>query len=147
MSQSEPAGRTEARDIFEVGARTHRRTALSELRGELEIATVPQVAETFGGLAPEADRVRHIVLDLRGLTFMDASGVHELIRQNDHARQNRHNLAVIQGRKPIQRLLALTAVDEILVLVDDPEDLAPPSPARASQHTGVSSAAKPPDRR
>ena len=147
MSQPEPAGRTEARDIFEVEARTHRRTALIELRGELDIATVPQVAQAFDGLAPEADRVRHIVLDLRGLTFMDASGVHELIRQNDHARQNRHNLAVIRGRKPIQRLLSLTAVDEILVLVDDPEDLAPPPPASASQRISASSAAKPRDRR
>jgi anti-anti-sigma regulatory factor len=57
---------------------------------------------------------------------MDASGLHELIRQNNHARQNRHNLAVVRGRKAIDRLLALAALEEILVLVDDPADLAPP---------------------
>ncbi len=64
-----------------------------------------------------------------GLTFMDASGLHELIRQNDYGHRNRHNLAVVRGRKAIQRLLELTAVEEILVMVDDPEDLAPPPPA------------------
>jgi anti-anti-sigma regulatory factor len=63
---------------------------------------------------------------------MDATGLHELIRQNDYARQNRHNLAVVRGRKAIQRLLALTAIEEILVRVDDPEDLVPPPPAPAS---------------
>ena len=78
------------------------------------------------GLAPATDGLRHVVLDLRGLTFMDASGVRELVRQNKFAHENRHNLAVVRGRKAIDRLLALTAVEELLVLVDDPEDLAPP---------------------
>jgi anti-anti-sigma factor len=132
MSQLGPDRHTEAPRLLEVEARTRRRTALIELRGELDIATAPQVAEVLDGLAPDADGVRHVILDLRGLTFMDARGLHEVIRQNDYARQNRHNLAVVRGREAIQRLLALTAVDEILVLVDDPEDLAPPPPASGS---------------
>lgn len=114
-------------EILEVQTRTHRRTALVELRGELDLATVPQVAEVLDGLAPEPGGVRHIVVDLRGLTFMDGSGVRELIRQNEHAGERHHNLAVVRGRKAIDRLLALTALEELLVLVDDPEDLAPPS--------------------
>ena len=128
MSQPEPEPkvREETYDILEVESRTHRRTALVELRGELDIATVSQVAEVLDGLEPNASGVRHVVLDLRGLTFMDASGLHELIRQNDYARQNRHNLAVVRGRKAIERLLELTAVEELLVLVDDPDDLLPP---------------------
>ena len=128
MCPAESDGSTTASDLLEVEARTHRRTALVALRGELDLATAPQVAEVLDGLAPDAEGVRHIVLDLRGLTFMDASGVHELIRQNNHARENRHNLAVVRGRAAIDRLLALTAVEEILVLVDDPADLAPPLP-------------------
>ena len=100
-----------------------------ELRGELDLATVGQVADVLEGLAPDAGGVRHVVLDLRGLTFMDARGLRELIRQNDYAHQNRHNLAIVRGRKAIQRLLALTAVEELLVLVDAPEDLVPPPSA------------------
>jgi anti-anti-sigma factor len=92
----------------------------------LDLATVSRVAEVLDGLEPNAGGVRHVVLDLRGLTFMDASGLHELVRQNDYAHQNRHNLAVVRGRKAIERLLALTAVEELLVLVDAPEDLVPP---------------------
>ena len=55
MSQPEPDGRTKASDILEVEARTHRRTASVELRGELDIASVSEVAEVVDGLAPDAD--------------------------------------------------------------------------------------------
>jgi len=103
-----------------------RRTALVALRGELDLVTVSKVAEVIDGLKLEADGVRHVVLDLRGLTFMDLIGLHELVRQNEYARANRHNLAVVRGTDAITRLLKLTDVEGLLVLVDDPEDLVPP---------------------
>jgi anti-anti-sigma factor len=113
-------------DQLAVEARTHRRTALVALRGELDLVTVSKVAEVLDGLELQADGVRHLVLDLRGLTFMDSSGLHELIKQNEFARSNRHNLAVVRGTDAIQRVLKLTRVEEMLVLVDDPDDLVPP---------------------
>ena len=109
-----------------VKARTHRRTALVALCGELDLLTVSKVAEVLDGLELQADGVRHLVLDLRGLTFMDLPGLHELIKQNEYARANRHNLAVVRGTAAIQRLLKVTGVEELLVLVDDPDDLVPP---------------------
>jgi anti-anti-sigma factor len=112
-----------------VEARKHRRTALVALRGELDIVTVSKVAEVIDGLEPQADGVRHIVLDLRGLTFMDVLGLNELIKQNEYARSNRHNLAIVRGTDEIQRVLKLTGVEELLVLVDDPDDLMPPPQA------------------
>ena len=115
-----------AAEQLAVEARTHRRTALVALRGELDILTVSKVAEVLDGLEPQADGVRHLVLDLRGLTFMDSAGLHELIRQNEFARTNRHNLAVVRGTDAIERLLEVTGVKDHLVLVDDPDDLAPP---------------------
>jgi len=112
-------------DYLEVEARTHRRTALVALRGELDLVTVSKVAQVIEGLEPAARGVRHIVLDLRGLTFIDVLGLHELLKQHQFARNNRHNLAVVRGTPQIQRVLELTGVDEMLVLVDDPEDLVP----------------------
>jgi anti-anti-sigma factor len=115
-----------AAEQLTVEARTSRRTALVALRGELDLVTVSKVAEVLDGLDPRADGVRHVVLDLRGLTFMDMAGLRELIRQNEFARSNRHNLAVVRGTDAIQRVLKLTGVDDMLVLVDDPDDLVPP---------------------
>ena len=129
MASSEPARSFAEQFIDEqlvVEARTHRRTALVALRGELDIVTVSKVAEVIDGLEPQANGVRHIVLDLRGLTFMDVLGLNELIKQNEYARSNRHNLAVVRGTDAIHRVLKLTGVEEQLVLVDDPDDLVPP---------------------
>ena len=124
MSSEQPA--RSVAENFAVEARTRRRTALVALRGELDLFTVSKVAEVLDGLEPRADGVRHIVLDLRGLSFMDVTGLKELMRQNEFARSNRHNLAVVRGTDAIRRVLELTGVEEMLVLVDDPDDLAPP---------------------
>ena len=113
-------------DYLAVEATKHRRTALVALRGELDLVTVSKVADVIDELEPQADGVRHVVLDLRGLTFIDVPALHELVRQHEFARENRHNLAVVRGSGPIQRVLELTGVGQMLVLVDDPEDLAPP---------------------
>jgi anti-anti-sigma factor len=113
-------------DQLAVEARTHRRTALVALRGELDLVTVSKVAEVLDGLELQADKVRHLVLDLRGLTFVNVSGLHKLIKQNEFARSNRHNLAVVRGTPAIDKLLELTGVKEHLVFVDDPGDLVPP---------------------
>jgi anti-anti-sigma factor len=130
VSSPEPAGPSAAEQYgaeqLKIEARTNRRTALVALRGELDLVTVSKVAEVLEGLAPDPDGVRHIVLDLRGLTFMDLDGLRELLKQNEHARTNRHNLAVVRGTEPITRLLKLTDVEDLLVLVEDPEDLVPP---------------------
>ena len=41
---------------------------------------------------------------------------------------HRHNApAAVRGTFPIERLLELTGVEDQLVLVDDPDDLAPPT--------------------
>jgi hypothetical protein len=46
--------------------------------------------------------------------------------QNEYARADRHNLAVVRGTNAINRLPKLTDVEGLVVLVDDPEDLVPP---------------------
>jgi anti-anti-sigma factor len=99
---------------------------LSPCGGELDLVTVSKVAEVLDELDPNAEGVRHLVLDLRGLTFIDLGGMREVLRQDEYARSNRHNLAVVRGTDAIQRVLQLTGVERHLVLVDDPDDLAPP---------------------
>jgi anti-anti-sigma factor len=128
MAPSQPAPRIAPGQLI-VESRRHRRTALVAFRGELDRVTVSKAADVLDGLEPQPDGVRHVVLDLRGLTFMDLGGLRELLRQNEFARSNRHNLAVVRGPSAIERLLKLTGVESKLVLVDDPDDLAPPPPA------------------
>ena len=39
---------------------------------------------------------------------MDSTALHTLLNQSEHARVNRHNLAVVHGTNAIERLLKLT---------------------------------------
>ena len=110
-----------------VRVRTRQRTAVVSLFGELDIASVAQVGDAVDSINLDADGFRHVVLDLRGLTFMDATGIHELIRQSNGADANQHDLTVVRGRASVSRLMRITAVDKRLVLVERPQDLAPPS--------------------
>ena len=128
MSSTEPL----SYELLTIKTKVHRLTALVEVSGELDIATRPLLGDVLDRLEPELepDPVRHIVLDLRRLDFMDLQGVHELIRQAGVAQANQRNFAVVRGRGSVQRLLVMTAAEDLLVLVDDPDDLAPPSAER-----------------
>jgi anti-sigma B factor antagonist len=119
---------TATTELLEVRLRTDRGTVLIEPLGELDIATVPLLADAFDSLADDPQSTQRIVLDLRGLTFMDATGINELLHRNSEAQQNRHSLAVIRGGASINRLITLTAIDQRLAFVDGPEDLRPPLP-------------------
>jgi anti-anti-sigma factor len=125
------AGKKFEVEPFAVQAQQHRRTVMVRMRGELDLATISTLTAVLDGLNPQADGVRHVVLDLRGLTFMGSDGVQMLLQQGAFARTNGHNLAVVQGNDAIQRLLTLTKAEARLVLVEAPEDLIPPDQAWA----------------
>src|SRR4051812_36332823 len=114
MSSPDPNG-TSSQEQLVVEARTRRRTALVALRGKLDLVTVSKVAELIDELRPHADGVRHLVLDLRGLTFMDIPGLRESIRQNEYAGSNHDNLAAVRGTDLMQGALKRTGVEDQLV--------------------------------
>jgi anti-anti-sigma factor len=58
-----------------------------------------------------------VVLDLRGLTFMDSSGVRCLFRADAASRADSDRIEVIPGSEQIQRLLALTRAADRLPFV------------------------------
>jgi anti-anti-sigma factor len=66
-----------------------------------------------------------LVLDLRGLTFMDSTGLRVLVQTDANARRDGQSLQIVRGPAAIDRLLELSGLDEVLPLVDAPP--APPS--------------------
>lgn len=55
-------------------------SAVLELRGELDIATVPRLAQALSVLLDdEVTPVRHVVTDMSALTFADLSGMRPLL--------------------------------------------------------------------
>ena len=92
------------------------------MTGELDIATAPKLEEEVRRL--EAEGRNLIVLDLRGLEFMDSSGLRALLAADARARDRGARLVIVRGDDRIQRVLRITRLDERLEIVDDVETLA-----------------------
>ena len=78
------------------------------LHGELDLATAPQLAAVVDSFDPG----ERIIVDLRGLTFMDCSGVRELMRASAVLEDGLQ--VVCGGDGPVRRLFDLAAVEQML---------------------------------
>jgi anti-anti-sigma factor len=82
------------------------------VEGELDIATAPQLEQVL--CEPEL-QVRLVVLDLRGVAFMDSSGVHAIVDASIRARQADHRLFLLRGSPGVDRVFTLTgSADDVL---------------------------------
>ena len=88
------------------------------LSGELDISNAPRVEEEISRI--EADAPTLVVLDLRGLAFMDSTGLRLIVSADARAREQGRRLAVVKGPEAVQRIFRLTRLDERLDMVDDP---------------------------
>jgi anti-sigma B factor antagonist len=75
------------------------------LAGELDIATTPQLERA---LREPRLQARLVVLDLRGLTFMDSSGVHAIVDASIRARQVGRRVLLLRGPPGVDRVFTLT---------------------------------------
>lgn len=81
------------------------------LAGELDLATAPEADRRLREAQAEAPRV---VLDLDGLTFIDATGLRVLLDASDRATSSGGDLLVRRIRAGVRRLLELTGTEERL---------------------------------
>jgi len=89
---------------------------LVNLRGELDISTGMRLEADLERL--ERERPEVIVLDLRGLDFMDSTGLRIIINADARAREGGRRFVLIRGNDMVQRLLSVTRLDERLEIVD-----------------------------
>ena len=80
------------------------------LTGELDLATATRLDRELDGL-PADD----LVLDMRGVTYLDSTGVSLLLRRDAATRQLGRRLRVIGG-ETVKRVFAITQVDRLLQL-------------------------------
>lgn len=102
------------------------KTARLVLHGELDLSTVDLVRDQLTELQADPAAL-HVILDLRGVSFIDSTGIAMVLTADANARRNGHNFAVVKGPPMVHRVFVLTRMDDHLVMVDDPEDLSSPS--------------------
>jgi anti-sigma B factor antagonist len=93
------------------------------LDGELDLASVPTLEHAVEG-AP-LDGATEVVLDLRGLEFLDSTGLRAILLQDKRSAERGQAFALVRGPEQVQRLMNMTRVDEHLKIVATPEEILP----------------------
>ena len=106
---------------FRVQTHTIGRVTTVTVSGELDLLSSPAFEVELERAAGSDGDV--IVIDLRRLAFMDSTGLHVLVRGHQRARELGRTFAVTRGSEQVDRLLRLTAMTEVMRIVDSPEQL------------------------
>jgi anti-anti-sigma factor len=107
------------RPEFEVTITSRDDVRVVAVSGELDLDTMTEL----GAALAAGDPVATTVVDLRGLTFIDSSGVSGVLAAARHARDAGTRLVCVPGPPPIQRIFELTGVDTVLEWVQSPDAL------------------------
>jgi anti-anti-sigma factor len=101
-------------EVSEEGERT-----LLTLSGELDLATVGELETALG------DRLgggENVVVDLRGLAFMDSSGVRALVSAHQSAQSGDGSLTIVRAPRgnEVDRVIDVSGIATALGMVDEP---------------------------
>ena len=112
-------------ESFTVAVQRREHITIVQPRGELDIATVETLRTTFD--AAIADTLRaapdgtesspRLVLDLRGLSFIDSSGLHLLRAVDQRAKRDGFQLTLVAPTAPVERAIQLCGLDQVLTFV------------------------------
>jgi anti-sigma B factor antagonist len=84
--------------------------------GDIDIASAPALRDALRATTGR----RRLVLDLRGVEFMDTSGLQIVVEEQKRAADRGGPFTVVRGRQRIQRLLDIAGLTPKLDLVDAP---------------------------
>jgi anti-sigma B factor antagonist len=104
---------------FKVSVEQRPGTVVARLCGEFDLAALEPFRRDVQPLL-ESARGGSLVIDLRGLSFMDSSGIRALVELNDESRRDGFQLVIVQGEGAVARAAELTGLGELVHLVEVP---------------------------
>ena len=83
-------------------------------RGDLDVATAGTLHAALDGI----ERTEHLVLDLRGLSFINSTGLHLLVALHQRAQRDGFQLTLLAPAAPLDKAIQLCGLDETLPFVE-----------------------------
>lgn len=87
-------------------------------KGELDLATVPELEKAL----KQEREAGSVVLDLRGVTFMDSSGLRTILAARRDIAERKGRLLIVRGAKAIQQVFEVAGLADRLDFIDDPDE-------------------------
>ena len=88
--------------------------------GELDLDTAHAVEQQLAEM--RAGGCERLVLDLRGLRFMDSTGLRLVIRWDTVGKEDGFEFAIVPGIEVVDRVFRLTGMNDHLTVADPPPD-------------------------
>ena len=83
--------------------------------GEVDLATVGRIRERVDELTSAG--FRHVVIDLRGVTFLDSTGLRLLLELHEASCSDGWELGILEGSAEVQRGFEVTGLRTLLPFV------------------------------
>jgi anti-sigma B factor antagonist len=92
---------------------------LMSFEGEMDISEADRVDHELRML--EEARPPLLILDLRGLTFLDSTGLRLMLQADSRAREQDRRVAIVPGPEVVHRIFLIAKLDKRLEFIDSPE--------------------------
>ena len=102
-----------SKNIIEVS-----KTNMVSIRGEIDIYSIEKFRDTIE--EKTKTQASEIILDCSELSYMDSTGMGVLIELRNKTKELGQKIIMMNPRPNIRKLLALTGVDKIIEIVDNP---------------------------
>ena len=118
QSENQADGGPDGRDVDQF------RVEIAPDRDVVRVSPVGEIdMSTAGELAAEMQELRQsgfacVVLDLRGATFIDSTGLHVILEEHAAAKANGGDFAILPGPPAVQRIFDVTGLEASLPFVD-----------------------------
>jgi len=109
---------------FRVETELEDRVALVSLFGELDGCVADYCEERLSDVEM---RLRHVVVDLRGLTLIDRIGLHTLVRAQMRSRLGGWKLTVVHGPPSVDEAFTPRFIEELFDWIDGADTVFPPT--------------------
>jgi anti-anti-sigma factor len=96
-------------------------TPILQLTGEVDMASVPLLRETYDEVCPKP--ACGLVVDLSGVTFLDSSGLAILLAIHEELQNRGTQLTILAPTPSVRRLFGITGLDSVFEIEPlEPED-------------------------
>jgi anti-anti-sigma factor len=122
---------------FRVETEVEERVALVSLFGELDHRVADYCEEELSDVEMRLRHaelwLRHVVVDLRGLTLIDRNGIHALVRAHTRSRRGGWKLTLVHGPPVVDAAFSPRFIEELFNWIDSAAAVfPPPAPPRAN---------------
>lgn len=100
-------------DIFHVETDEDGDTFVVRLFGELDLAAFERVESALASSTRPDVRI-----DMRGLTFIDSSGIRAVLAADARSKEQGGRLTIVPGERQVHHVFVLTGLDSVLSFVE-----------------------------